>query len=64
MGEGGGAARAPKIREKYLSGNYRVKFGHFVNFFIHVFSGKNVSCAPKLTGFDGVCWATGRASDL
>jgi len=43
----------PKIREKYISDNYyeqfghfsgknRVKFGNFVIFFIHVFSGKNV----------------------
>jgi len=31
VGDGGRGARAPppKIREKYLSGNYHVKFGHF-----------------------------------
>ena len=26
---GTGRARVPKIREKYFSGNYYVKFGHF-----------------------------------
>jgi len=30
-GQGRGTC-LPKIREKYFSGNYYVKFGHFVNF--------------------------------
>jgi len=29
VGDGGQGARASKIREKYLSGNYYVKFWHF-----------------------------------
>ena len=34
VGDGGQRARAPspQIHEKYVSGNYYVKFGHFVNF--------------------------------
>jgi len=35
-GEQGGTCPPPKIREKYFSGNYYVKFGNFLNF-----SGKN-----------------------
>jgi len=35
-----------KIREKYFSGNYYIKFGHFVNF-SYIFEGKNV-VPPKV----------------
>jgi len=36
----------PKIREKYISGNYYVKFGHFSGK-NHVKSGNFVNCSGK-----------------
>jgi len=33
---GKGGTRAPKFGEKYFSGNYNVKFGHFVDFFSYI----------------------------
>jgi len=41
-------ARAPKIREKYFSGNLHVKFEHFVNF-SHAYFRATMSCVPKIT---------------
>jgi len=44
-----GGTCPPKIREKYFSDNYYVKFGHFKNF-SYIFFGQKC-CAPlKLTG--------------
>jgi len=40
MGEGGGA-RVSQNSGKYFSGNYYVKFGHFVHF-SYIFFSKNV----------------------
>jgi len=50
-GHGGGLAEPPspqKNREKYFSGNYYVKFGHFVNF-SYIFGQKCIAPPPKLT---------------
>jgi len=47
-GEQGRHVPAPQNRGKYFSDNYRVKFGHFVNFSYTYFRAK-MSCPPKLT---------------
>jgi len=42
VGDGGQGGTCPQIRAKiYFSGKNHVKFGHFVKFFGHIFSGKN-----------------------
>ena len=38
----------PKNSRKYFSGNYHVKFGHFVNF-TYIYFGAKMSCPLKLT---------------
>ena len=38
---------SPKIREKYFSGNYHVKFGHFVNFSYIYLKTFQQKCLPQ-----------------
>jgi len=41
--EAGGTSPLPKIGKKYFSGNYHVKFGHFVNF-SYIYFRARMSC--------------------
>jgi len=55
VGDGGqGGHVTPKIREKYFSGNYYVKFEHFVNFSF-IFFGQKFFAPLKLTELLRVC---------
>jgi len=42
-----------KIRGNYYSGKYRVKFGHFLNFSIHIILGKNIGVGSRGQGHGG-----------